>query len=258
MINKLTTICVAITLGIASLAAMAQVTEASKDEAGVLVLTFDDREFTDWEEALPVFEKYGAHATFFISGAFDENAVATAKKLSAAGHSIGFHSLNHRFDRIVPTVISQVGFDGWWSSEVESVRQQAESAGLSVASFAYPFNKRTDETDALLLTRFKRLRAGIDATRPVPTDNRQFFPVSELSTHRVLNGIILCEIYKPDVEQVLACVRRAAERKEVLLFTSHGISSKPGKWDMRTEWLERILAEAKKCGVRVLGFDELL
>jgi len=38
----------------------------------MLILSFDDRNFDDWIDAMPIFEKYGAHATFFVSGEIDE------------------------------------------------------------------------------------------------------------------------------------------------------------------------------------------
>ena len=43
----------------------------------------------------------------------------------------------------------------------------------------------------------------------------------------------------------------------VLSLTSHGISPNAKGISMKTEWLERILATAKECGVAILGFDEL-
>jgi len=48
-----------------------------KMNSGSLLLSFDDRNFVDWENAVPLFEKYGAHATFFISGSIDATAVLT-------------------------------------------------------------------------------------------------------------------------------------------------------------------------------------
>ena len=52
---------------------------------GLLLLRFDDRNFDGWEKALPLFEKTGAHATFFINGAIDgtpENFRAPMRELA--------------------------------------------------------------------------------------------------------------------------------------------------------------------------------
>ena len=234
---------------------------------GVLLLAFDDRNFADWERALPLFAKYNAHASFFISGEFDAQAAATAQKLRAEGHTIGLHGRHHAN---VPEAIAKWGQDGWWSREVATEKQRANAANVPIRSFAYPNNRHDDPTDAHLLTRFERLRAGISGVRPhdpkgehlaelkpLAPDDRLFFPVRELPKHRVMCGIILGENYHTDIEDVAVCVRRAGARREVLLFTSHGISPGAKGINMKTEWLERILTEAKSAGLRVLGFDEL-
>ena len=235
--------------------------------SGVLLLTFDDRNFADWERALPLFAKYGAHASFFISGDFDSRAVTTSKRLMAAGHTIGLHGRRHEN---VPEAIAKWGKAGWWDREVATPKRCADVAYVPVRSFAYPNNRHDDATDAYLLTRFERLRAGIPGLRPhdpkgehvadlkpLLSDERMFFPAKDLPKRRVLRGIILGENYHVDIEEVVACIRRAGARKEVLLFTSHGISPDAKGINMKTEWLERILAEAKAAGMEVLGFDDL-
>ena len=35
---------------------------------GALAISFDDRNLVDWARAIPLFDKYGAHATFFFTG----------------------------------------------------------------------------------------------------------------------------------------------------------------------------------------------
>ncbi len=254
-------------VGIVSVCLVGCRSGASREERGVLLLAFDDRNFADWERALPIFAKYNAHASFFISGEYDAAAVDTAKKLMAAGHTMGLHGQRHLN---VPETIAKFGKDGWRQREVSTARRQADVADIPVHSFAYPNNRRDDTSDAYLLTQFKRLRAGIPGVRPydpegkrvaelkpLVTDDRLFFPVQDLPRRRVLSGIILGDAYHVDLEDVLACVRRAGVRKEVLLFTSHGISPNAKGINLKTEWLERILAEAQKCGLQVLGFDDL-
>ena len=62
---------------------------------GILLLSFDDRNFLGWENALPIFAQTDAHATFFVSGSIDAEAVATMRRLCAEGHSVGLHGLTH-------------------------------------------------------------------------------------------------------------------------------------------------------------------
>ena len=41
---------------------------------GALCVTIDDRNLKNWEQTIPVFEKYGAHTTFFVCGEIDTDA----------------------------------------------------------------------------------------------------------------------------------------------------------------------------------------
>ena len=236
-------------------------------ERGVLMLCFDDRNFADWERAIPLFAKYGAHATFFVNGEFTPDAVRAAKKLLEAGHSIGLHGLNHAN---VPDLITEKGAAAYFAAEIDKPKRQCDVSYIPVRSFAYPNNSRNDESDKVLEQRFLRLRAGIPGVRPydpkgekrgelkpLVSDERLFFPVAELPKRRVLGGVILGEAYATDIEDVVACVKRAGERKEALLFTSHGIHPDAKHIDMKTEWLEKILAAAKEADVSVLAFDEI-
>ena len=102
---------------------------------GVLVLSFDDNHFAGWEKAMPLFEKYGAHATFFVSGDIDDAAVRTMKRLSAAGHSVGLHGQTHAN---ADAAIAAKGAERYWAEEIEPQSDRTHWAHLPVTSFAYP------------------------------------------------------------------------------------------------------------------------
>ena len=234
---------------------------------GVLLLNFDDRNFDDWVRAIPLFAKYGAHATFFVSGEFTPDAVRAAKKLLAAGHSIGHHGRTHAD---VPTFVAEKGWSAYYDHELKTVRRQCDVAYIPARNFAYPNNLRDANSDKLLLTCYDRLRCGIPGVRPydpkgerraglspLVTDERVFFPVAELPARRVLGGVILGEAYNTDIDDVVSCVKRAGERSEALVLTSYGIHPNAKDIHMKTEWLERILSAAQKYGVAVLSFDEV-
>ena len=63
--------------------------------------------------------------------------------------------------------------------------------------------------------------------------------------------------YLTKIEEVLAAVRRAAERNEVLTLFSHSIQPGATSIHMPTETLEAILKECQELGVKAVGFDEL-
>ena len=237
-------------------------------KTGLLVLSFDDRNFNDWLKALPVFEKYGAHATFFVCGPIDGEAVRAMKRLSEAGHSVGLHGLRHAN---ADEAIAKKGADLYYKEEVEPQREACRVAYIPIKSFAYPNCRRSDETDALFKRRgFAHVRGGHkgvapydpkgekqEGLKPIHTVDRAFLPAAAAGAQFRLDTVIAGEAYHTDIEDILKCIRRCAERKEAFVLTSHGISPNAKGINMKTEWLERILATAKECGVRVVGFDEL-
>ncbi len=240
----------------------------SDEVAGLLVLSFDDRNFSDWLKAIPLFEKYGAHATFFVSGPIDGEAVRVMKRLSEAGHSVGLHGLRHAN---ADEALAKKGADLYYKEEIEPQREACRVAYVPIRSFAYPNCRRTDETDALFRKKgFAHVRGGHkgvapydpkgekqEGLKPIHTVDRVFFHASESPMRFRLDTVIAGEAYHTDIEDILACIRRAAERKEVFVLTSHGISPGAKGISMKTEWLERILATARECGLRAAGFDEL-
>ena len=242
--------------------------QPSEEKTGQLVLSFDDRNFDDWLNAMPIFEKYGARATFFVCGPIDDKASRTMKKLSEAGHSVGLHGLRHANAN---EAIEQKGSERYFKEEIEPQMVICRVAHIPITSFAYPNCRWSQESDALFKAKgFRHVRGGHKGVapydpkgekqaglKPIHTVDRAFFPVDESPMRFRLDTVIAGEAYHTDIEDILACIRRAAERKEVFVLTSHGIHPNAKTINMKTEWLERILATAKECGVRMIGFDDL-
>ncbi len=236
--------------------------------SGILVLSFDDRNFDGWEKAIPLFAKHGAHATFFVSGEINNAAVRTMKKLSAAGHSVGLHGQTHAN---ADTAIAAMGAEKYWAEEIRPQADRAYWAYLPVTSFAYPNCRRTNESDELFYSKgYDRVRGGVKGAtpydpegekqadrKPLAANEAVFVPASELPKRRRLDTITVGEAYRTDIGEILACIRRAAERKEVLVVTSHDIAPDAKAIHMKTEWLEKMLALARELNLPVLGFDEL-
>ena len=241
---------------------------AKAAEKGVLLLTFDDRNFAGWEAARPIFAKYGAHATFFVSGDFLPENAQTLKRLALDGHSIGLHGFKHRN---ADKYLAEFGAERYYKDEIWPQAESARKFHVPYKSYAYPNCRCSDETDALFRAKgFQRVRGGVKgatpydpkgekqaARRPLVENDAVFFPASELPNRFRIDTIIVGEAYHTDIEEICACIRRAAERKEVFCITSHDIAPNAKHIHMKSEWLERILAIAKECGIAVLGFDEL-
>ena len=215
---------------------------------GALCLTFDDRNFDAWEANLPLFRKYGAHATFFVCGPIDARAEACMRRLVDEGHSIGLHGFRHRK---ATECVKELGAEGYIKEEIEPQLAVCREKGLPVRSFAYPYSVRNPNVDALLFKRFARLRSGAKEAAPVPA--------AEAALRRVFNG--LCAT-SPDgaPERIAAMMPGLAASNAVLVAYAHGIEAQGQKHDRHNiacADLETVLAAAQKAGVAMVGFDEL-
>lgn len=237
---------------------------------GVLCLTFDDRNFADWAAALPLFEKYGAHASFFVCGAIDEEALKTMRRLRTAGHTVGIHTVGHGN---APTNAAPKEIAAWFDAQVEPQLKALRAAGFPVRCMAYPNNRHDEAVDRYVQSRtgFSHLRAGARGIRynfkgdvtpetvvRFDTVEMAYKPVEWAQGKPDMNGIGIGPVYCYSRENVFRALRRAAERNEMVTFYSHSIKPDNTDWvGMRTDWLEEILSEAKRLGLSVVGFDEL-
>jgi len=234
---------------------------------GVLALSFDDRSMPEWERSFPLFEKYGASASFFICGAVGQGEIDFARRALSMGHEVGLHGFMHRN---ADDAVAKLGRDGYWEAEVEPQLAAFRRAGVPIRSFAYPNCRRNAETDAVFAAHgFTRVRGRpdgvaspnphdpkgekLDKWRPVATSDAVFVPAARQLASQLIGNVIMGENYHTDIEDIVRAMRRAGERAETLSIASHGISPNAKGISMKTEWLERMLAEANDCGVVVMG-----
>lgn len=237
------------------------------DGRGVLVLSFDDRNFDGWLAALPIFDKYRAHATFFVSGPIDKKAIGAMKTLCAKGHSVGLHGLRHRN---ADKAVADMGPEMYWKDEIETQLNTCRMLKIPISSFAYPNCRRNDETDALFFSKgFRYVRGSNGLTphdpkglkqegrRPLSACDTAFIPASAIVSNRLLRTSLLGANYHTDTNDLVRCIERARERDEALVLMSHDISEKPSGIGMPVSWLELILSKSEELGMAVVGYDEL-
>lgn len=255
-------ICCALLAAAAAFAAAGDGNKAegrAKFTRGAVCLTFDDGHFDKWVEVIPLFKRYDAHATFFATGDVTERVIGNAKKLLAEGHTVGTHGLRHRD---APPTIKQLGAEKYVKDEIQPQLAAFTRAGIAVTCHAYANNRRDEESDEALrrLAGLRRFRAGglpEDKGKPPAERDSVYFPAADVGVHPVMRGFGVGEYYHTRIEEVLAAVRRAAERNEVLTIFSHSIQPGATSIHMPTETLEAILKECQKLGVKAVGFDEL-
>ena len=231
--------------------ACAVLTGCVSGQRGAVCFTFDDYHGQNWLKALPLFRKYDAHATFFVVGNITPERAEVMKKLKAAGHTVGLHSRHHR--DAVP-FIHRHGEKKYIETEIRPQLEACRKYGLEIRSFAYPNNRRDERSDRMLFPYFDHLRAGRG-----PARKTLYYPLKELPGKCYLGGTGIGAYYKSDLAVLKKELEHAAATGSAVVYFSHNIgpAAKVGRIDMPVEWLEELLAHAKKLEMHIVGFDEL-
>lgn len=227
---------------------MTDCTPARGNPQGVLLLTFGGHDFDRWLQALPVFAKYDAHATFFISGEISDGVVRKMKRLTQAGHTVGLQGVGQT-DAVAAAAAKDL--DGWWSRELGPGRAKCGYSYVTANVFGYPDRQRTEETDAFLLQR------GFERVCGLAEDDGASFPATELAKRRFIGSVAVGGSCRTNLDDLCRALKRAADNREVISFAARGIGSNAAAGDLGAEWLERILKTAHDLDLRIVGFDEL-
>lgn len=227
--------------------------ELDKIKHGIVFFTFDDRNFDGWINAIPLFEKYNAHASFMVAGEIDETAAGVIKKLQSHGHSVGLHTLDH------PNIPADGSMEEYFNDQIKPQLDACEKSGLTVRNFAYPNNVRTDESDAFMLQYFRKLRAGCGRTNDLDLVQHAplFRSIDSLKTDHLMRGAGIGTYYNSSVEMLCRVLHRVAEENLAVVFFSHNIAPDAQHIHMPEETLENCLKLAQDLGIKVAGFDEI-
>ena len=218
-----------------------------------LALTFDDAYVDDWVAALPIFEKYGARATFFISYApkLESRAIAKLHTLMSAGHEIGYHSVSHAN---AVKFVAEHGVDQYVAEEITPGMEMMELFGFKPTSFSYPFNARTHQLDDALAAHFQVLRARAETIAEAlhaPTGNKLLLAKScdtVTGEGRAVRTVDDVETYLYEAEQAGG----------TLVLYGHGISDTPVRHHSMTALgLDHVLATAQARGFAFRTASEL-
>ncbi|MEZ4359365.1 MAG: polysaccharide deacetylase family protein [Kofleriaceae bacterium] len=128
------------------------------ERPGTLALSFDDHALDAWTALRPLFARYHARATFFVSAylSLSEAERAQLQQLAADGHDIEYHSTNH-LD--AEAYVDAHGGDAYLADEILPALTAMRADGYDPVVFAYPFGARSEASDAALVGHFAALRA---------------------------------------------------------------------------------------------------
>ncbi len=231
-------------------------TENQSHQPG-LCLSFDDHSVKEWFALRPLFNRFDAKVTFYISDfeTLDSDEVQMLKTLEADGHEVGFHGSTHVLAR---DYILKNGYQKFLSDEINRGAEAMHRAGFNPRSFAYPFGQGFPFTDYLLLKKFKTVRrvttakSGINLSRI----NNIFY---HFDGDRTLSALDIDAIYGLKDHQIIKALAAAKNRGAVLMLLAHkpfdGV--KTATYQIDVVWLEKLFMAAKKHKLRFYRVGDL-
>ncbi len=214
----------------------------------------------------PLFEKYDARVTFFITCPDSLNAeeVAMLKQLEKEGHEIGFHGTVHAKST---ELMAAGGPKGYIETELEPGMRHMAAAGFSPTSYAHPGGNHNDRVDSVLLTK------GFTILRDVAISRRKYKgfqlyawpPRWMKSIYYTFDGEQHVDALMIDYDEVTAdeiadAIREAKENGTALMVFGHEpLYSAPqnGKYGFSVRFLDAILREAHGQGLKFYTMSEL-
>ena len=220
----------------------------------LISLTFDDGLRAQFEQALPILDRHGLPATFFLIANPDpiftdgfrhpdwsktdwsEKDVVLFKSMVQRGHEIGAHSVNHTLRSL----------DKNPKFEAEGSKKWIEDRlGIEISSYCYPFSHCTDPIKrAVIGAGYKQARSGSNAVYYAFEDPLDDFQVD--CRHVGKSGAELVDgdfVGKYGAENVQSWLRPGCWH--VLMF--HGIGTvNDGWWAIPVAEFARQMAELAK------------
>lgn len=202
-----------------------------------LSLTFDDGRPSQLDHALPILNRYGVRATFYVNPAPVRERVEEWRQALAAGHEIGNHTKRHPCTGNFRWARSQALEDHTLASiaaEIEEAgREIEELVGRAPRTFAYPcgqtFIGRGPETRSYIPVVAERFLAGRGWLDEGANDPHFCDPANLLGME--LDGL--------DFEQARRLVDQARQDGMWLILCGHDVGP-GGRQTVRTDTLEAL------------------
>lgn len=111
-----------------------------------LSLTFDDARFSQPDKGIPLLDKYGVKATFYLSPGSMEQRLDGWRKAANSGHEIGNHSLTHpctgNFDWSRDNALEDFTLQGMSMNLDSADKLIKKELGIQPVSFAFPCGQK--------------------------------------------------------------------------------------------------------------------
>ncbi len=239
---------------------------SGKPDAGGIAISFDDHFIKEWYQLRPLFQKYNAKATFFITcpDSLNVEEVAMLKQLEKEGHEIGFHGTVHAKST---ELMAAGGPKGYIETELEPGLRHMYAAGFKPTSYAHPGGNHNARVDSVLLAN------GFTILRDVAISRRKYKGFQLYAwPPRWMNAIyyafdgeqkvdaLMIDYDEVTEEEIVEAIEEAKENGTALMVFGHEpLYSAPqnGKYGFNVSFLAAVLREADEQKLKFYTMSEL-
>ena len=238
----------------------------SQPPAAGIALSFDDRFVQEWAKLRPLFKKYDARATFYVTQ-FDSlkpEEIEILRQLQADGHEIGAHGATHA--RSIDYVW-QHSMNDYFKNEIEAELEPMKKAGLKVSTFAHPGGQQIWFIDQKLLKNYFCLLRDVALTErdlKLFTLRRPVFGMNEIyyrfDGNPTVSALLIDQGANVPMKALREGLIRAKNTNSTLMLFGHRplFESSGEKYGFGVSRLDSILAESKKLGLRTYTMSQLI
>lgn len=217
-------------------------------KAMALSLSFDDARVSQVDVGAAVLDRHGAKATFYVMPPAVEKRLDGWKKMAAAGHEIGSHSVIHPCSGNFPFSRTRALEDYTvqkMRAELKEARQSLRrQLGVEAESFAYPCGQK-------FVGRGRATRSYVPVVAELHLTGRGWLDEAPNDPGYVdfaqLTGM---EMDGREFDQILPLIEKARESGQWLVLAGHEIN-RGGNQTTRVSMLEKLLPYASDPANRI-------
>ena len=214
-----------------------------------IALTFDDHCVEEWYNCMPLFDSFGVKATFYVSNYLKLTAKDKwmLRQLQDHGHEIAYHSLTH------PDFVKYLKKHSaaqLLSEEIDKGMALMNADGFYPTTFAYPYGSHNNQTDQLLLKKFKSLRA----LNGSPDRSKSFTATSD---NTMLYSIGLDLSSGKSMDELLNLISLAQQNSNCLVLLGHHINQPATKMQVPYERLKKIITTVHERKMKFYTVSEI-
>ena len=235
-------------------------------ESGIAI-SFDDHFINEWYALRPLFQKYNAKVTFFITcgDSLTSNEILKLKQLQNDGHEIGFHGTVHGKSAELMDAFGPAKY-----AEIELVKglSHMSDAGFHPTSYAHPGGNHNEQVDSVLFANgfevlrdvaiSRRVLYGIPVYTLAPKFmNWIFYPFDKTKS---VDALLIDQDSGVTGQEIKDAVEKAKNTHTALMVFGHKpLYNKPvnGEYGFNVSFLEIILKEAKQRDLKFYTMTEL-